>query len=302
MSSSSNSNLILSTVFTVGFIVGGVVVRFVGVNDSKESQQQILIDDIENDQEEKEIDDDDITLVSCKYRCKSHFSKSSFSSSSSIASLYSSYSSLSNPSLSEFITSPDSSNSFISTYDLITKLNQLRTYQKNLYKKQQTFYSDKISYNHQYNCLITEINVFKDYSHLQISKSNEKLDFCRQNIKSLQSSFLKGISTLEKINISEINNNMKFQLAEMKWLENFNEIYKEKLDNYYMKNLDEMKRKFNDYEQKTLKEIEDLKYNIEELKCEIGVCDDEETIKEIRQELKFGELTNLLYENGFIET
>ncbi|GES89081.1 hypothetical protein GLOIN_2v1522971 [Rhizophagus clarus] len=228
MSSSSNSNLILSTVFTVGFIVGGVVVRFVGVNDSKESQQQILIDDIENDQEEKEIDDDDITL--------------------------------------------------------------------------QTFYSDKISYNHQYNCLITEINVFKDYSHLQISKSNEKLDFCRQNIKSLQSSFLKGISTLEKINISEINNNMKFQLAEMKWLENFNEIYKEKLDNYYMKNLDEMKRKFNDYEQKTLKEIEDLKYNIEELKCEIGVCDDEETIKEIRQELKFGELTNLLYENGFIET
>ncbi|PKK72558.1 hypothetical protein GLOIN_2v1522971 [Rhizophagus irregularis DAOM 181602=DAOM 197198] len=63
-----------------------------------------------------------------------------------------------------------------------------------------------------------------------------------------------------------------------------------------------MKRRFNEYEQITLREVEDLKYKIDELKCEIGFCGDEETIKEIRQELKFGELTNLLYENGFIET
>jgi hypothetical protein len=308
MSSSSNSSLLLSTVFTVGFIVGGVVVRFVGVNDgvndgindgvndSKGTRQQILIDDIENDQE-KEIDDDDITIVSCKYCYKKHFSKSSLSS---ISSIYSSYYSLSSPSLSEFLTSPDSPNSFTSTYDIITKLNQLRTYQKNLYKKQQSLYSDTISFNHQYNCLITEINVFKDYSHLQISKSKENLNFLQQKIKSLQSSFLKGTSTLENINISEINNNMKFQLAEMKWLENFNEIYNEKLDNY-MKNLDEMKRNFNEYEQRTLKDIEDLKYRIGELKCKIGICGDEEIIKEIREELKFGELTNLLYENGYIE-
>ncbi|CAB4412069.1 unnamed protein product [Rhizophagus irregularis] len=297
MSSSSNSSLLLSTVFTVGFIVGGVVVRFVGVNDNKGSQQQILINDIE----EKEIDDDDITVVGCNYCYKKHLSKSSFSSSSSTSSIYSSYYSLSNPSLSDFLTPPDSPNPFTSTYNLITKLNQLRTYQKNLYKKQQSFYSDTISFNHQYNCLITEINVFKDYSLLQISKSKERLDFLQQKIKSIQFSFLKGISTLENIDISGINNNKKFQLVEIKWLENFNEIYEEKLDNY-TKNLDEMKRRFNEYEQITLREVEDLKYKIDELKCEIGFCGDEETIKEIRQELKFGELTNLLYENGFIET
>ncbi|RIA94740.1 hypothetical protein C1645_759497 [Glomus cerebriforme] len=294
--SSSNNNLLLSTVFTVGFIVGGVVVRFVGDNNSKGSQQQILIDDIEGDLE-KEIDDDDITVVSCKCY-KTHFSKSSFShhsSSLSISSLYSSYSSLSN-----FLTSPDSPKSLTSTFDLITKLNQLHTYQKSLYKKQQTFYSDTISFNHQYTCVSKETNMFKDYSCLQISKSKEKLDFLQHKIKSLQSSFFKGISTLENINISEINNNMKMQIAELKWLENFNEIYKEKLENF-IKNLDEMKNNFNEYEQRTLREIEYLKERIEELKCEIGVYGREEIVKEIREELKFGELTNLLFDNGFIE-
>lgn len=281
---SSNNSLLLSTVFTVGFIVGGVIVSLIDVKkkNNKESQQQILIDDIENDQ-----GDDDITVSNCKYY-KKHFTKSSFSSprhhspSPSISSLHSS--------LSNFLTSP---NPFISIHEFITKLNQLHVHQKNLYKRQQTLQSDTISFNYHYTYLLTETNVFKDYSCLQISKSKEKIDLLQQKIKSLQS------SSVNYEYISEINNIMKIQIAEMKWLENFSEMYEEKSENF-MKNLNEMKERFNEYKQETLKEINELKERVEGLKCEIGVYGDERTIKEIRGELKIGELSNLLSENGFI--
>ena len=97
--SSSNNSLLLSSVFTVGFIVGGVVARFVSLNNNKELPHRFLIG---NDRE-KEIDDDDITVVSYEY----YNNKSScHSSSSSFSSLYLSFSSLSN-----FLTSPDPSTS-----------------------------------------------------------------------------------------------------------------------------------------------------------------------------------------------
>src|SRR5436853_7566236 len=87
--------------FTAGIIVGGFVVHYVCAINHKES-------DLDNERE-IEIDNDDITVVSCEY-CENKPSLSHQLSSLSISSLYSSFSRLPN-----FI-SPDSSNSLTSVY------------------------------------------------------------------------------------------------------------------------------------------------------------------------------------------
>ncbi|CAI2172019.1 5636_t:CDS:2 [Funneliformis geosporum] len=234
--SSSNNNLLLLTMFSVGFLIGGGVVGFVGVN---QQQQHHQIHDVESDREQ-DIDDDDITVVNCKF-----YNKQSY-----LSSLHSTLFTSNSP-----------------TSSVIPKLNQLHIYQKELYKKQQTLHSYIISFNHKYTCLLTETNVFKGYSCLQMSKSKEKLELFQEKIK------CKGKSVSDNINggfgyILEIKNYMKMQVAEMKWLEKLKETYEEKLENS-MKELDEMKEKFNEF-------------------------------KEISEELKIGELTNLLFESGCI--
>ncbi|CAG8608966.1 2734_t:CDS:2 [Funneliformis caledonium] len=216
--SSSNNKLLLLTMFSVGFLIGGAV-GFVGVN---QQQQQHQIHDIENDQEQ-EIDDDDITVVNCKFYNKQSYLSSHHTS----------------------FPSPHSSLSNSPTSSVIPKLHQLHIHQKELYKKQQTLHSYIITFNHKYTCLLTETNVFKGYSCLQMSKSKEKLDLLQQKIK------CKGKSVSDNINggfgyILEIKNYMKMQMAEMKWLEQFKETYEEKLENS-MKELDKMKEEFNEF-------------------------------------------------------
>src|SRR6266498_3490199 len=97
---SSNNNLLLTTIFMLGFIVGGVV----GI-----TWQQIilLIYNIKNDKKQ------DLIVINYKY-VKKHLSF-----------------------FSNFFTSSNLSNSFtLSIYIMFTKLNQLHIYQKDLYKKQ----------------------------------------------------------------------------------------------------------------------------------------------------------------------
>src|SRR4051794_3687631 len=117
--SSSNNKLLLLTMFSVGFLIGGAV-GFGGVN---QQQQQHQIHDIENDQEQ-EIDDDDITVVNCKFYNKQSYLSSHHTSFPSL------HSSLSNS----------------STSSVIPKLHQLHIHQKELYKKQQTLHSYIITF------------------------------------------------------------------------------------------------------------------------------------------------------------